>query len=412
MSIIFIEKIALMALFASVACGTGFAQQLAPGESSEVVLPYADENAANAPYVIFSNLDRTPGNHYYANSFATLPIAGERAPDTERWQAIRFIPKGNLQAKVLSAAIGYTSGDRLVRLGIYSNNEATQSVGIVLPGGEASTSNIPDVGVCCQLTSVTLPGEGVTLAAGTIYWLVASPDDVNGATFEGGWQLSYSGFYAGLVPPFPWGFTFGQWGAAQIRGTRTSGGLNEAARVRTELKESGNSGAIIFSNLDRPPDEPYLFGSGNPIYGSQSFMGPQVSTALPFTPRTNVQATTLSVAIAYESGTKLVKLGIYTDNGGVPGTLLPGGEGSTTAIPDAGECCELTTVTLPGAVALAKGTKYWLVASADEINGPTFSGYWQYTGLAIGAYQEPELLLNWRSFSGGWLAAEIRGSNR
>ena len=124
-----------------------------------------------------------------------------------------------------------------------------------------------------------------------------------------------------------------------------------------------------------------------------------------------MHAKTLAAAIAYVSGTnKRVNLGIYADNQGEVGSLLPGGQGSTSEIPDAGTCCALTKVRLPGlGVALSAGN-YWLVASPDDVDAPTFKGLWRVSNLALSAYQEPEDLTNWTNFNGNWLAAEIRGT--
>src|SRR5207253_9209665 len=106
-------------------------------------------------------------------------IAGKSAPDTEIWSAIAFTPKVDASAKVLLAAVGYDSGTKRVKLGIYSNDDVTGSVGTLLPGGEGSTAQMPDAGDCCQLARITLAGAGVALAGGTTYWLVGSTDDVS-----------------------------------------------------------------------------------------------------------------------------------------------------------------------------------------------------------------------------------------
>jgi hypothetical protein len=137
-----------------------------------------------------------------------------------------------------------------------------------------------------------------------------------------------------------------------------------------------------------------------------------VWSALPFTPRANVHAVNLGAAVSYLSGTKKVNLGIYADNDGVPGALLPGGQASTTDIPNFRACCDLTQVTLPGAgVALTKGTRYWLVASPDDVSAPDFNGLWSPSNLAVDAFEEPENFEPWTNASGFWLAARIEGTS-
>ena len=61
-------------------------------------------------------------------------------------------------------------------------------------------------------------------------------------------------------------------------------------------------------------------------------------------------------------------------------------------------------------VALSAG-HYWLVASPDNVEAPTFKGLWRVSNVALSAYQEPENFTNWTDIGGDWLAAEIRGTS-
>ncbi len=397
-------------LFALPAGGLVGAGQTA-SETSGPLTPNDDANTANVPYVIFSSLDPSPNDRY--NTFF-VGVAGKDAVDQpETSNAVLFSPKVDVWAKELLAALEYDSGTELVNLGIYSNNADTGSVGTLLPGGQGSITQLPDFGTCCDLATVTLAGEGVLLTAGTKYWLVASPDDVNGSTFSGVWRLSNRAIDAQLVAGFPWGINPGQWPAAEIRGTRVQS-LASAKPVKSNDPESGNARAgkvTIFTNLDSSSGFLYDFSQGIPVRGNEVPPEPEVSSALPFTPRANVHAITLGAAVGYVSGTKKVNLGIYADNAGVPGAVLPGGQASTTDIPTFGVCCALARVTLPGAgVALTKGTQYWLVASPDDIGAPDFNGVWSPSFLALDAYDEPEDFIPWTDASGDWLAARIEGT--
>ena len=129
----------------------------------------ADEATdASAPYIIFSNLVRTPGDRFNTDSYFARPVAGKQASDqTEELYAIRFTPQTDVQAKVLEAAISYLSGDKLVKLGLYDNDELFQTVGNPLPGGSGSTTQIPEGDECCELARVTLKNGGITLTGGT-----------------------------------------------------------------------------------------------------------------------------------------------------------------------------------------------------------------------------------------------------
>lgn len=383
-----------------------------PDEPAQTVVLSDGKMAASAHDIIFSNLDAD--GSYNTDTFAAKPVAGRQAGagQTERWDAVLFIPKVDVQVKRLSAAIGYISGTKLVNLALYSNNDILNTVGDPLPGGGGSTRDIPDLGQCCQMATVALAGEGVVLQAGVRYWLVASPDDVRGPTFSGKWHVSNHGSYAQFGPPFPWDPQSGGWPAAELRGTRLRG--SSPANVDESSPKTGDTAAnrTIFNNLDSIFGDLYTAGVGGPIAGKDAAFVPEIWLALPFTPKADVHAKMLAAAIAYVSGTKKVKLGVYTDNGGLPGTPLPGGQGSTTDFPDSGECCGLATVRLPGAgVALQAGVQFWLVASPDNVNASDFHGIWQITTLALGAYKEPEQFIGWTNFTGSWLAAEIRGTS-
>ena len=393
-----------------------FAQQTAsPNNASEVVLfPSDDPSAATGTgAIVFSNLDS--GGGYNSDQFAAKAVAGREAGggQDERWDAVRFIPKVDVRVQTLSAAIGYISGTRLVNLALYSDDAFFITPKDPLPGGSGSTRDIPDVGECCQLATVTLAGDGVLLEAGVPYWLVATPDDTLGPTFSGKWHVSNFGSHASIGPPSPWFPASGAWLAAEIRGTRAQANGSAApenAHVFSSSASAPRGKVTIFTNLDSTLVKSYTVGIGALISGNDVPFNPEVWEALPFTPKAAVHARTLAAAIAWVSGTNKVNLGVYTDNGGVPGTPLPGGQGATTEIPDSGECCDLATVRLSGAgVALNAGVTYWLVASPDDINAPDFHGIWQPTFSAVSAYEQPEFF-GWIAFTGGWLGAEIRGT--
>lgn len=94
-------------------------------------------------------------------------------------------------------------------------------MGTPLPDGQASTTESPDLGDCCELTEVRLPGVGIDLTAGTQYWVVASPDNAHAPTFSGAWQQTSLAVRAYKQPEQGIGWTSlsGIWPAAEIRGT-------------------------------------------------------------------------------------------------------------------------------------------------------------------------------------------------
>jgi hypothetical protein len=132
-----LAKFALLPLLISTFCPTVFEQAIAqPNDSSAASLPYDEVDAADAPDIIFTNLDRTPGDKFNSNTALAFIVAGDQSiTDTETWQAIRFVPSQDVQAKVLKAAIGWQSGTRSINLGIFADN-GNGTVGEPLPGGQ------------------------------------------------------------------------------------------------------------------------------------------------------------------------------------------------------------------------------------------------------------------------------------
>ncbi len=372
---------------------------------------------ASAGYIIFSNLGSKDDLYSTSSVFAKAVVGRAVNQTPEQWDAIRFVPKVDVQATVLEAAIGYISGDKVVQLGIYSNNDIFSTPDTLLPGGQGSTTDIPDLGECCQLARVTLPAPGVTLTAGTIYWLVASPDEVNGTSFNGAWQVAHLGEHGLLAPSIqPWVLSPSGWLATRVSGTRlqTLGPLSAEKRKNAPLRPNAASGRVtIFSNLNHFFPQPYIPGIGWPIMGNNVLFSIEEWQALPFTPRADVQVNTVKAALSHTSGTNLINLGIYSDSGGLPGSPMPGGQGSIANLPNSGQCCDFATLRLPGdGIALMASTQYWLVASPDNLNAADFKGLWQISSSNLCATLLPKQSSFWTDFTGNWMAAQIAGTNQ
>jgi hypothetical protein len=163
----------------------------------------------------------------------------------------------------------------------------------------------------------------------------------------------------------------------------------------------------IFTNFGPSRDNLYNVAAGGYyVSGPASALGVEQSISIPFQPKGDCHAVTLRAAIGYDSGTKSVNLGIYSDAGGVVGSLLA--QASTSKIPPTGECCQLVEVTLaePG-VALTAGTSYWLVATPGA-DAPDFEGVWQASNRATLGYEEGQT--GWFSLSALWPAGAVKGS--
>jgi hypothetical protein len=181
--------------------------------------------------------------------------------------------------------------------------------------------------------------------------------------------------------------------------------------VANGAKNSPDAPTTIFNNLTTDPlalydaisGGYYVAGPNNGVIATEQWI------ALPFkTKAAAVHAKSLQTAIGYISGTKQVRIRIFTDAGGVPGAALGGG--STTTVPDLGVCCGLAVVNIAGAgVALAANTQFWLVA--DHTAGALdFLGAWQATLVndTIGGNVDSA---GWFAFSGLIPAAKITGTN-
>lgn len=365
---------------------------------------------SSAPYVIFSNVG-SRDDAYNASTFFPTPIVGKQVNDmTEQWGAVRFVPKVDVEASVLEAAVQYIAGTRSVVLSIYDSGGLFGHPGAPLPGAQGTTADIPDLGECCQLATVTL-SQPVTLFANTIYWIVASPGDKN---FNGVWQVSHLGERATMLSPYPWVLASSEWPAARIRGTklRTLGPIGAENRIGAPLQTNASTGrATIFSNLNPAFIQPYIPGIGLLVVGNDVSGYSETWEALPFTPQTDSQVTTLKAAVAdAPSLPAVINLGIYSDSGGLPGAPLSGGQGTATDVPVSGDCCDFATVRLPG-VALSRGVRYWLVASPNA-DAENFMGLWQVSSNNIWAVLKPEQTSLWTGYNGGWMAAQIAGTNQ
>ena len=176
-----------------------------------------------------------------------------------------------------------------------------------------------------------------------------------------------------------------------------------------EAKNSPDAPVVIFTNLGTDPLNLY-----NALEGGYYVAGPTNGTiadsqwmAVPFkTKAAAVHATRLQAAIGWISGTKQVRLNIYTDAGGVVGTLVGGGQ--TANIPDLGVCCALATVNIPApGIALLANTNYWLVAQSTNGAQDLLSAWQSSVNTNIGGNVGNA---GWFTFSSLWPAAKISGT--
>ncbi|HEY1676577.1 MAG TPA: hypothetical protein VGG04_02615 [Candidatus Sulfotelmatobacter sp.] len=176
--------------------------------------------------------------------------------------------------------------------------------------------------------------------------------------------------------------------------------------VRTAAPTTLPKLTTIFSNLGPTPSNAYNDTTGYYILGPSNSVGlSEQAIGVPFVPASPGYVKQLQVAVGWISGTSLVNVGLYSDNGGVVGTLLAGG--SATIMPAFGTCCNIVTVNIASTQVLS-GTQYWIVASPDDTNAPDFTGVFQASNLAVIGGDVAEA--GWFSFTTNTPAAAAKGT--
>ena len=197
------------------------ALKVAPGVvHAGKVVPNDARNSPDAPYTVYNNFSTDPLNLYnwleggYYVAGPTNPVLLQ-----SQWMALPFTTKAapGQRARRADTAIGWISGVKSVRVRIYT--DAGGVVGTPLAGqGAATATAIPDLGVCCGVTTVNYPAPGPALAPNTAYWLVADSTAAGSDTLCA-WQSTYFYNIGGNVANGGW-FTFSALvPAAKITGT-------------------------------------------------------------------------------------------------------------------------------------------------------------------------------------------------
>jgi hypothetical protein len=133
---------------------------------------------------IFSNIGKAypRGTYFCCESYSiTGPKASGRLP--EYWLAVAFTPTADHVVTMVEVAVNLLDGaDHLV---LSLNNDANG-----LPGASIKTWNLrslPAAGSCCAV-GAGKDRAGISVAAGTQYWIVSSTDGANSDTFAG-WNV-------------------------------------------------------------------------------------------------------------------------------------------------------------------------------------------------------------------------------
>jgi hypothetical protein len=142
--------------------------------------------------------------------------------------------------------------------------------------------------------------------------------------------------------------------------TMTSVSQGSAHYAPPQFPGKGN---VIFGNIGtKYPKGLYFCCLGNTISGASAGVGGAFATAIQFTPAADGKVAEIDAGVGWVQGTKSVTIGLYDDNGGVPGSVIA--SGAATALGGFGDCCTMASVQLKKA-SVTGGTPYWVVVTAS-----------------------------------------------
>lgn len=170
------------------------------------VTPSNDPSIAGLT-TIAGNLSKYPFGTYFCCYGYT--ISGPQSfLGTAYWIAIPFTPATTMTAKKIEVSVGWGgSGPNGVTLSL--NSDASGLPGPAIASVDAT--NLQDYGLCCQLVSAG-GGAGVTVNAGTQYWVVVSTDASTATTFDA-WAFNSTDMRSYAFASY--NSTSGVWGASE-----------------------------------------------------------------------------------------------------------------------------------------------------------------------------------------------------
>jgi hypothetical protein len=131
---------------------------------------------------------------------------------------------------------------------------------------------------------------------------------------------------------------------------------------------------VIYSNIARKyPQGLYFCCSGATVAGPTSALNMQDWAAIQFTPSADATVQEIDVPVQKIAGTATVNFGLYTDEGGLPGTLLM--QFQATGFGLIGSCCNLAVGKNRKGVPVKGGTPYWVALTTDSSAPDAFANW-------------------------------------
>lgn len=148
---------------------------------------------------------------------------------------------------------------------------------------------------------------------------------------------------------------------AQAQHNARTSSTTEKSAIHVPSQDEPETLAKIFSNLGKSKTDLYLDTVGWTVNGpnAMGFTSYQWF-GLPFTPKSNSHVSQVQAAVEWVAGDNQVNLSLYTDAGGIPGTLIAGPV-TVSNLGTFGTCCKLAVANF-SPTAVTAGTKYWIVA--------------------------------------------------
>jgi hypothetical protein len=143
------------------------------------------------------------------------------------------------------------------------------------------------------------------------------------------------------------------------------------SQVQAEFAQAHYMGVRpIYTNIGYDyPKGRYISNTGWTISGPDSLVGQQFWIGAAFTPKKSGMVVEVDAALGYVTGTMGFALNMYSDAGGVPGTLLA--SYNAKKLPIFGSCCDLVRAFNGTGVPVTAGSVYWITVettakTADE----------------------------------------------
>jgi hypothetical protein len=162
---------------------------------------------------------------------------------------------------------------------------------------------------------------------------------------------------------------------------------------------------IIAGNFSLYPNATYFSIWGNTVAQGGSNFPFQTWVAVPFIPKANATVTRLEASAGRQGGgTAGFELGLYSDDNGVPGTVIKSAH--ITNLPAYGQCCAVAEANDPAGIPVTAGTQYWVVVSTTAQDTDIYAWAFNSTNML------PQLAASWcegsstycGSNSGKWVA--------